>query len=93
VDWRRFYDFRDVPVSPTLNLARRINTALALPLKTLPAFQGQEQMAALAVRNLLRGRLLGLPSGQAIAEFLGETALNAVGWIGTTIACELNSNE
>ncbi len=50
-------------------------------------------MAALAVRNLLCGRLLGLPSGQAIAEFLGETALNAVGWIDTTIACDLNSNE
>lgn len=79
VDWRRLYDFKDapgVPPPPTLNLARRIDTALALPLKTLPAFQGQEEMAALAVRNLLRGRLLGLPSGQAIAEFLREPVLS-----------------
>lgn len=79
VDWRRLYDFRDVPgvpPPPTLNRARRIDTALALPLKTLPAFQGQEEMATLAVRNLLRGRLLGLPSGQAIAEFLGEPVLS-----------------
>jgi LysM repeat protein len=79
VDWRRLYDFRDVPgvpPPPTLNLTRRIDTALALPLKTLPAFQGQEEMATLAVRNLLRGRLLGLPSGQAIAEFLREPVLS-----------------
>lgn len=79
VDWRRLYDFKDapgVPPPPTLNLTRRIDTALAVPLRTLPAFQGQAEMAALAVRNLLRGRLLGLPSGQAIAEFLREPVLS-----------------
>ncbi|NJR38317.1 MAG: LysM peptidoglycan-binding domain-containing protein [Leptolyngbyaceae cyanobacterium CSU_1_4] len=78
IDWRRFYDFKDAPgvePPPALNLTRSIDTGLAMTLRELPEFVGQGNNAALAVRNLLRGRLLGLPTGQAIAEAIGVTML------------------
>ncbi|HEY0604094.1 MAG TPA: LysM peptidoglycan-binding domain-containing protein [Herpetosiphonaceae bacterium] len=79
IDWRRFYDFRGVAgVPPTvLNTTRSIDTALALPLNELPEHLSQGVKASLAVRNLLRGRLLGLPSGQALAEVMRVTPLTA----------------
>ncbi len=80
IDWRRFYDFRgiaNVPPTPLLNTTRRIDTALALPLNALPEHFSQGEKASLAVRNLLRGRLLGLPSGQALAAVMDVTPLTA----------------
>lgn len=80
IDWRRFYDFRaiaSVPPTPALNTTRSIDTALALPLNTLPEHFSQGAKASLAVRNLLRGRLLGLPSGQALAAAMSVTPLTA----------------
>jgi hypothetical protein len=78
VDWRRLFDFRDapgVPPPPALNRTRRIDTALALGLEILPRIGVEGDLASLAVRNLLRGRLIGLPSGQALAEALDVAAL------------------
>jgi LysM repeat protein len=80
IDWRRFYDFRGVagvPATPSLNTTRSIDTALALPLNLLPEHFSQGDKASLAVRNLLRGRLLGLPSGQVVAEAMGLPPLTA----------------
>jgi Animal haem peroxidase len=77
IDWTRFFDFKTVPgfsANPKLNQARSIDTALTTLLKVLPNIPAGPE-AALAVRNLLRGRLLGLPTGQAIAEAIGEAAL------------------
>ncbi len=80
IDWRRFFDCsaaRDVEPTPFLNTTRSIDTALALPLEALPEHGGPEagDKASLAVRNLLRGRLLGLPTGQAVAAKLGAPVL------------------
>jgi len=80
VDWRRMYDFSEQPGGsrhPQLNFARLIDTNLARDLQTLPEFAlaEQEHLKSLAVRNLLRGRLLGLPTGQDVAAKLGVTAL------------------
>jgi len=79
IDWRRFYDFSGVAGvadPPERNHTRPLDTALAVDLGTLPGFPPDDK-ASLAVRNLLRGRLVGLPSGQAIAETIGVPALTA----------------
>lgn len=78
IDWRRFYDFRGVagvPPTPLLNTTRSIDTALAIPLSALPEHISQGVKASLSVRNLLRGRLLGLPTGQALAAIMQVTPL------------------
>jgi hypothetical protein len=79
-DWRRMYDFSEQPGGtrhPQLNFTRQIDTRLAEGLKLLPEFQEIDQvhLQSLAVRNLLRGRLVGLPTGQDVAKKLGVTAL------------------
>ncbi len=54
---------------------RRIDTKLVEPLFTLPDLRGQprrEDRARLAVRNLLRGYLLRLPTGQAVVRALRQ---------------------
>lgn len=80
VDWTRFFDFSDNPgVSnhPQSNKTRLIDTQLALKLGDLPEFQGDPEphKKDLAVRNLLRGRLVGLPSGQEVAAQMGVTPM------------------
>ena len=74
VDWTRLYDFSDIPdidSDPTLNFAREIDAKLSFALKTLPEFERMnlpDFMISLATRqNLLRGRLMKLPPGQAVA--------------------------
>lgn len=62
IDWRRFFEIdANVPVQ----FSRKLDPFLVEPLKNIPNIP---QPASLAVRNLLRGRSLGLPSGQRIAR-------------------------
>jgi hypothetical protein len=89
VDWTRMYDFSAVPgitSHPSLNFTREIEANLATALRTLPEFQRdpkirempveeQQIRFSLATRNLLRGRLLRLPSGQEAAAALGVPGL------------------
>ena len=80
IDWTRFFDFSDNPgVSnhPQSNATRLIDTQLALKLGDLPEFQADPEphKKALAVRNLLRGRLVGLPTGQEVAAQMGVTPM------------------
>ncbi len=82
IDWTRFYDFSGIPGidnSPRSNKARLLDTRLATGLAHLPEFAGnvpEPHLASLAVRNLLRGRLLGLPTGQDVAHAIGTRPLN-----------------
>jgi hypothetical protein len=74
------YDLSEQPGGvrhPQLNLTRQIDTKLAAGLSSLPEFANaeQEHLKSLAVRNLLRGRLVGLPTGQSVAERLDVSAL------------------
>jgi hypothetical protein len=75
IEWERFF-----PAGA--NLARRLDTQMVEPLFHLtdevgrPA-TGGEDAPRLAVRNLLRGYLLRLPTGQAVAEALGITPMTA----------------
>lgn len=74
IEWERFTEN-----TAGVNLARRFDTKLVEPLFTLRNFQGQPlpDEARLAVRNLLRGYLLRIPTGQAVANALGVTPLTA----------------
>ena len=58
----------DVPAAK-FNRAMRIDTTLTVPLKTLPGFPPGAR-ANLAFRNLARGRMVRLATGQQMARFL-----------------------
>ena len=82
IEWNRFVDKGD---SQPDHFARKIDTQLAPPLfdminqipadaESLPE-QIKDILKRLAVRNLLRGYQLALPTGQAVAGALGVTPL------------------
>jgi Animal haem peroxidase len=72
IDWRRFFD---VGPRELRNIARKLDTKLADPLHQLPGTT-PGQPGSLAVRNLLRGSRVGLPTGQDVAEAMGLTVLS-----------------
>ncbi len=72
-DWTRFFDFGD---PSRVNLARRFDTKLIPQLHTLPGPSATPEFASLAVRNLVRGSRIGLPSGQDVAGAMGVTPLS-----------------
>ncbi len=73
VEWKELLDNGSSP-------ARVIDTVLVEPLAHLRNAKGiglPGEMARLAVRNLLRGYLLRMPTGQAVAQALGVTPLTS----------------
>jgi hypothetical protein len=83
IEWHRFADTLQTKAA---NQARRIDTRLAgtpSPATGLFALQGLDGMplpharAMLAVRNLLRGYRLRMPTGQAVARRLGLRPLTS----------------
>ena len=82
IDWTRFYDFEGfdgINGAKILNFARKIGPSVASSLMQLPLMPGEtdERLQKLPVRTLLRGRLLGLPSGQCVARRLGVAEISA----------------
>lgn len=81
VDWRLLFDVDENPPPEffVVNRARKIDTNLALSLKSLPEFLAMgvtdPALLSLASRNLLRGRLLSLPHGLEVAETIVATGL------------------
>ena len=75
VHWSNFLQF---PAGPTPQMARRIDTQISQGLFDLP-FEGESGPAAmirhLAQRNLSRGYLLSIPTGQAVASAMGIVPL------------------
>ncbi len=70
--WDRFFDFRSAGHDVKLpQYSLRVDTSLTAPLFKLPEGKG-----ALAELNLLRGRALKLPSGQAVATRMRVGVLN-----------------
>jgi hypothetical protein len=73
-DFRRLYDFDEagranlVVPETRFNRAMRIDTSLVGALRRVPGFPRDE--ANLALRNLLRAKMLRLASGQQMARFL-----------------------
>ncbi len=88
-DWRRMYDFpaggRPALAGPNgVNFAQRIDTLLTDPLKNLPpsTFGGgagipfDDPRRNLAFRNLTRGSMLKLASGQQMVEHLNSLGVH-----------------
>jgi len=85
IDWQRFIDLGMGPKPESnqdrVQLAYKIDTSLVNPLAHLPhSVAGDEATAdphlfSLAFRNLRRGVILGLPSGQDVAKAMGLTPL------------------
>ena len=81
IEWERFVDKGS---SVPDHFARKIDILLAPPLKDM-VNQGNDAatpdikdiLKRLARRNLLRGYLLSLPTGQAVAQAMGVTPLSA----------------
>ena len=69
IDWERFFDL-GTPRKP--QASHPVDTTIVKALFSLP-----DGGKALAQLNLLRGRTLGLPSGQDVAEAMGEDVLSA----------------
>jgi hypothetical protein len=92
VDWPLLFE---APGQPPAARAKKIDGRLVSSLIALPvAVTGDaevEEFHSLAVRDLERGRGVGLPSGEAVARYLDEEPLTAdevgvakAGWRGET---------
>jgi hypothetical protein len=72
VQWKHLY-----PVGEkTPQLSRRMDTKLAEPMRKLPPLIDNARRS-LGLLNMLRGRSLQLPSGQAVAQAMGTTMPDA----------------
>jgi hypothetical protein len=74
IDWNYFFDIPGMHTPDDRNMSRKIDAQLSLPLTTLPPTVVAPTAGAiisLAERNLLRGKRLGLPSGQDVATAMG----------------------
>ncbi len=83
IDWGRFidtslraYDGSEAVQKRRLQFAYRIDTSMVDPLKKLPKEVVTDLPESLAERNLLRGWLLGLPSGQDVARAMNIEPLD-----------------
>jgi heme peroxidase len=78
IDWNYFFEVPGMNTPDDRNMARLIDTQLSLPLSKLPSTvvaPTAGAIVALAERNLLRGKRLGLPAGQDVAAAMGITPL------------------
>jgi Animal haem peroxidase/TAT (twin-arginine translocation) pathway signal sequence len=84
IQWSKFFNdplakplTADGPVPRTARPVRQFDASLAGPLFRLPSTVQPDTSSSslLAQRNLLRGRKMGLPSGQQVARLMGVTPL------------------
>ncbi|TQQ82633.1 peroxidase [Halonotius terrestris] len=74
VDWRYLFDLKDPDIVP--QSARAIDPLMSPDLLDLPFIESESWRSSLASRNLVRGKRLGLPSGQAVARAMGIEPLS-----------------
>ena len=72
IAWRHFFEIPGA--NDPVNYARPIDSNLSGPLSALPFVSAPP--VSLAERNLLRGKRLGLPAGQQVAQEMGVQALS-----------------
>jgi len=90
IDWNYFFEIPGMNTPDDRNMARLIDAQLSLPLFKLPSTvvaPTTGAIIALAERNLLRGKRLGLPAGQDVATAMGikpltnaQLGLTEPGW-------------
>ncbi len=70
IQWSKFFNQAGKP--PTARPVRQFDASLGGPLFQLPstALPDSNPTSRLSVRNLLRGKKMGLPSGQQVAELM-----------------------
>jgi hypothetical protein len=75
IGWQTFFDFKDGEVKRNKMVDAKIST----PLFTLPlgAIASHKAPTSLMQRNLLRHMTWSMPSGQAIADWMGANQLSA----------------
>jgi hypothetical protein len=77
-DWNYFFEIPGLERPDDPNMSRLIDSHISLPLYHLPSTvvaRTEKAIIALAERNLLRGKRLGLPCGQDVATAMGITPL------------------
>ena len=92
IDWNYFFEIPGMNTPDDRNMARLIDAQISLPLTKLPptvVAPTAGAIVALAERNLLRGKRLGLPAGQDVATAMGikpltnaQLGLTEPGWRG-----------
>jgi hypothetical protein len=90
IDWNYFFEIPGMNTPDDRNMARLIDTQISLPLSKLPSTvvaPTAGAIVALAERNLLRSKRLGLPAGQDVAVAMGikpltnaQLGLTEPGW-------------
>jgi hypothetical protein len=80
IDWAFFLNNVSVGKHPGFKLPQpsyRLDAVLVEPLSDLPEFRGAQppKMANLAMRNLTRGSMLQLPTGERVAQAIGIVPL------------------
>jgi hypothetical protein len=92
VDWTLFFD---APGAKPAQRSKKIDGKLVRALIELPVTVTGvceiEEYHSLAVRDLQRGQGVGLPSGEAVARYIGivplteeQVGLTSTGWLGET---------
>jgi hypothetical protein len=92
IDWNYFFEIPGMNAPDDRNMSRLVDTQISLPLSKLPSTvvaPTAGAIVALAERNLLRGKRLGLPAGQDVAVAMGikpltnaQLGLPEPGWKG-----------
>ncbi len=79
IDFANFFNIEGVPTPPGRNISRKIDALISKSLFVLPVGpvipDVPPTIVSLPERNLLRGKRLGLPSYQAVAQAMGITPL------------------
>ncbi len=76
IQWDLFFELgRSASAANPLQVSRKIDTKISKPMCALPVAVDRDRRS-LALLNLLRGRSLSLPSGQAVAAAMGTSVPN-----------------
>lgn len=77
IGWQTFFDFGDGEVKPNKRVDTKISTPLfQLPMGAIATSRGEPiGPLSLPTRNLLRHITWGIPSGQELADAMGQIAL------------------
>jgi len=86
IEWPRLFDAVGAPPAARAKKidGRLVGALIALPVALTGASE-VEEFHSLAVRDLVRGQGVGLPSGETVARRMGEPPLSAKG-VGTSSA-------